>query len=190
MFRERHGKELPTQLQANIEAARGLQLQSQALAESIARDRDRKMMLERLYREAANDLPVVAAAPPPRGDQGESDATRSLSHQLATAYSTLANLEMRYTTDHPDVQRLKSRIADLEQRTAVETAAKDAPSPSAVVEPMDPLELQRRESQRQMLAEIESLDRQTAFKESEERRLRAEIADYQRHSRGGIRNRV
>jgi tyrosine-protein kinase Etk/Wzc len=31
-----------------------------------------------------------------------------------------------------------------------------------------------------MLAEIESLDRQVAFRESEERRLRAEIAEYQR----------
>src|SRR5690606_9078973 len=41
-FRERHGKELPSQLQSNLEAARGLQLQVQSLVESIARDRDRK----------------------------------------------------------------------------------------------------------------------------------------------------
>ena len=46
-FRQRHGKELPTQLQTNMEAARGLQTQAQALVESIARDRDRKLMLER-----------------------------------------------------------------------------------------------------------------------------------------------
>ena len=48
-----------------------------------------------------------------------------------------------------------------------------------MVETVDPAEATRRENLRQMLAEIESLDRQTTFKESEERRLRAEIADYQ-----------
>jgi uncharacterized protein involved in exopolysaccharide biosynthesis len=38
----------------------------------------------------------------------------------------------------------------------------------------------RRENLRQMRAEIESLDRQIAFKDAEERRLRGEIAEYQR----------
>ena len=66
-FRERHGKALPTQLQTNMEASRGLQIQVQSLVESIARDRDRKMMLERLYREASTDKPV--AAPVAAGSQ-------------------------------------------------------------------------------------------------------------------------
>jgi uncharacterized protein involved in exopolysaccharide biosynthesis len=38
----------------------------------------------------------------------------------------------------------------------------------------------RREELRQMRAEIESLDRQMAFKESEEKRIRNEIVEYQR----------
>ncbi len=40
-------------------------------------------------------------------------------------------------------------------------------------------EVRRREKVREMRAEIESLDRQIAFKEGEEKRMRAEIATYQ-----------
>lgn len=175
-FRQQHGNALPSQLQANMEAVRYLQLQIQSLVESVARDRDRKMMLERLYREAASDAPSVAANPPAAG--GEPAASMSLERQLTSARSSLAALQTKYTVDHPDVVRTRSLIAELENRVAAE--AKAPPSAqTARSEPLDPLEMQRRENLRQMLAEIESLDRQTAFKESEEKRLRGDISEYQ-----------
>jgi hypothetical protein len=65
LFRQQHGKELPTQLQSNMEAIRGKQMQAQALVESIARDRDRKLMLEALYREASSERPIISAQPTP-----------------------------------------------------------------------------------------------------------------------------
>ena len=51
-FRERHSGKLPTQLQSNMQAIQSTQLQRQALVESLARDRDRRLMLERLYNDA------------------------------------------------------------------------------------------------------------------------------------------
>lgn len=177
-FRELHGRELPTQLQSNMEAVRGLQLQAQSLTESIARDRDRKLMLERLYREASTDVPRSASVPPRTG-QAESTGSTSLQRQLATARASLATLETRYTAEHPDVRRARGQIADLERRVELEEK-EPAATQAAAAEPLDPIEVQRRENLRQMLAEIESLDRQTAFKESEERRIRSEIDDYQR----------
>ncbi len=42
-----------------------------------------------------------------------------------------------------------------------------------------PEEARRRDKLREMRAEIESLDRQIAFKEAEEKRMRAEIGSYQ-----------
>ena len=184
-FRERHGNELPTQAASNIEAARGLQLQVQSLVESIARDRDRKLMLERLYREAQADQPIVSAAPRTSpADTSTPAVNTTLQQQLRTEVATLASLETKYTADHPDVRRSKTRIADLERRIAAEVVPSTTPPATttpaiASVEPLAPLELQRRENLRQMFAEIESLDRQTTFKESEERRIRAEIAQYQ-----------
>ncbi len=63
-FRQQHGQELPTQTQANMQSLSSAQLQAQSLVESVARDRDRKQMLERLYREAAKEPPLAPAAVP------------------------------------------------------------------------------------------------------------------------------
>jgi hypothetical protein len=65
-FRQQHGKELPTQMSSNMQALSNAQMQAQSLVESIARDRDRKQMLERLYREAAAEpAPVATVAQNP-----------------------------------------------------------------------------------------------------------------------------
>jgi len=180
-FRQRHGKELPTQLQSNLEAGRSLQMQLQAMVESIARDRDRKLMLERLYRESMNDLPAVSSVnPQPSGDA--STGNLSLARQLVNARNALSALEARYKSDHPDVGRARGQIADLEQRIALEKSAAgtSTSAPAPTVEQLDPIEATRRENQRQMLVEIESLDRQTAFKLGEQKRLQTEISEYQR----------
>lgn len=182
-FRQRHGAELPTQLQANMQAVQNAQLQAQSLVESIARDRDRKQLLERLYRESAADASVAAAVQPAAtGAAGTTTGGGTVAQQLATARATLASLEARYRPEHPDVVRARRVVAELEPKAEAEAAATaravataDSASPTpAVVDPA------RREALRQMLAEIESLDRQTAFKEAEERRVREQIAEYQR----------
>jgi polysaccharide chain length determinant protein (PEP-CTERM system associated) len=185
-FRQRYGNELPTQMQMNLQAMQSTQLQVQANVEAIARDRDRKQMLERLYRETLNEPAPVIAAPvaPSTGSQPAVPVTGSAQQQLDAARASLATLELRYTADHPDIVRTRRLIAELEPKAAAEVAAAakaaaaaSTEAPGTTVLPSDPA---RRESLRQMLAEIESLDRQTAFKESEERRLRALILEYQR----------
>lgn len=179
-FRQRHGNELPTQLESNMQVIQSKQMQVQSLVESMARDRDRKLVLERLYREASMEPPTVIAAQG-QGATGATNQATTAREQLAAARAQLADLERRYTPDHPDVARARRQIAALEPKAAAEEAAARAArnDPDALSAPQtgDPA---RRESLRQMAAEIESLDRQTAFKENEERRLRTEIAEYQR----------
>ena len=175
-FRQAHGHSLPSQTQANLQALQSKQLQVQALIESIARDRDRKQMIERLYREAAAEPAAALAAAP--GGVGSGELVGSARQQLAAARARLASLEQRYTPDHPDIVRIKRQIADLEPQAAAEAKAteKQAANDTTLGQIADPA---RRERLRQMAVELESLDRQTAFKESEERRLRTEIAEYQ-----------
>ena len=98
--------------------------------------------------------------------------------QLAAARANLAALEQRYKPDHPDVARARRQVAELQQKAGEETrtaaaAGADTPPPARVV--VDATEQARRERIRGMAAEIESLDRQIAFKEAEERRVRGEI---------------
>lgn len=173
-FREQHGRELPTQMQSNMQAITSAQMQAQGLVESTARDRDRKLMLERLYREALNEpAPVTAGQPAQGGGAALPPAGASPQEQLAAARANLASLELRYKPDHPDVVRAKRLVAELEPKAA-EAAGGSTGGAALSGDPA------RRERLRQMSAEIESLERQIAFKESEEQRLRGEIAEYQR----------
>jgi len=185
-FRQQHGQELPTQITSNLQALTSAQTQVQAIVESAARDRDRKLMLERLYREAAAErvVPTTAASGTRQSGTGMTVTTGSLQSQLAEARASLASLELRYKADHPDVVRTQRLIAELEPKAAAEAkavaaAAQQSDVPGGALPAPDTNPAQR-ESLRQMRAEIESLDRQLAFKESEERRVRTEISEYQR----------
>lgn len=182
-FREQHGKELPTQMTSNMQALSNAQLQVQSMVESMARDRDRKQMLERLYREAAAEPPAPPGPAPAAGAAPQVAMSGSPIQQLAAARASLASLLVRYKADHPDVGRAQRLVAELEPKAAAEEQAAKAATPPAPTDgpvhlaAVDPA---RRESLRQMRAEIESLDRQVTFKEAEERRVRGEIAEYQR----------
>ena len=182
-FREQHGNELPTQMQSNLQVMQSTQLQIQALVESIARDRDRKLMLERLYNEAQSEPAIAPPTPPAQpGTQPEpgSGTAGTPEQQLTAARAALARLELRLKPEHPDIQRGRRLVRDLEAQVESSRAAAEASPTAAPVVPVTEAERQRRERLRGMRAEIESLDRQTQFKESEEGRLRALVAEYQR----------
>ena len=188
-FRQRNSGRLPTQTQANMQAIQNIQLALQALVESLARDRDRKLMLGRLYTDAALDTPASAPAPAPvpsspgaprAGDAAPTlPANATLGQRLEEARRYLAQLELRLSAKHPDVVHAKRLIADLEQQVATEILQHPVSPETGTDQPPSPEEVRRRDKLREMRAEIESLDRQMAFKEGEERRLRAEMGGYQ-----------
>ena len=177
-FREEHGSELPTQMQSNMQAIQTTQMQIQALVEAIARGRDRKLMLERLYNDAVNE-PAVPPTPPPQQAQGNATSLSGTpEQQLVVLRSTLAKMETRLQPGHPDIVTTKRLIADLEARVAETTPA---PGTTAQTAPaLTQQEQQRRDRLRSMKAEIDSLDRLTQWQESEEKRLRGLVAEYQR----------
>jgi polysaccharide chain length determinant protein (PEP-CTERM system associated) len=173
-FRERHGNELPTQMQSNLQVMQNTQMQIQALTEALARDRDRKLMLERLYNEAQAEPAVTPIQPPQAAPADAATSAGTPEQQLATLRATLSRLLLKLRPEHPDVVRVKRLIAELE--TQVQEAPAGEPAPPVLTYE----EQQRRERLRSMRAEIESLDRQTQFKDSEVLRLRGLVAEYQR----------
>lgn len=185
-FRQRHGKELPTQAASNMQALTTAQMRTQSLVESIARDRDRKLMAERLFREAAAEPVVAPTVVSPTPSASPIPVNASAQDQLVAARNALAALRMRYQADHPDVVRSERQIVELEAKAAAEQKARAsaAAETTAAAAPPQPVQAVgdpvRRERLRQMQAEIESLDRQIAFKESEEQRVRLETEEYQR----------
>jgi polysaccharide chain length determinant protein (PEP-CTERM system associated) len=184
-FREKNAGRLPTQLDSNIQAIRGTQMELQALVESHARDRDRKLMLERLYNDAQVEPPTAVPPAPPAAPAGPpADAVVpagvTAQQQFAAAKEQLTRLEFRLKPEHPDIVRTKRLIRDLEIRVSEEAtrAANSTAPPEPVV--LSQEQVTRRDRLREMRAEIESLQRQVEFKETEEQRVRKSIADYQR----------
>jgi len=183
VFRQKNFGRLPTQQDFNMQAIQRTQLEVQAVVESLARDRDRKLMLERLQNEAQAEMlvPVATTMSPAAAAQatGPNAPPLPLDQQLALAKQTLARLETRLTPQHPDILRTKRTIADLETALTKEKTALVEGGAPADAAGLSPDEAKKRERLRQMQADIESLDRQIKFKEGEEQRLRASMADYE-----------
>jgi polysaccharide chain length determinant protein (PEP-CTERM system associated) len=185
VFRELNSGSLPTQTQTNMQAIQNTQMALQAMVESLARDRDRKLMLERLFGDASADPPAAAAPAPSSpaasagGNPSGLPADASPLQRLEAARTALAQMESRLSRKHPDVIRARRQVEELERQVAADERTERL-SPLEVTDgPASAEEIRRRDRLREMRAEIESLDRQIAFKEGEERRLRGEIATYQ-----------
>jgi polysaccharide chain length determinant protein (PEP-CTERM system associated) len=174
-FRQRNAGRLPSQLDFNLQAISRAQLELQARVESIARDRDRKQILERLYEEAQrDDATVLQTQSGATGPDGQPAGTPE--QQLAAARANLDRLKLRLTSAHPDVARAERTIRDLEILVAAE-AAKQRASGAPVV--LTPAQAARRARLMEMRREIEALDREIRTKEAEAERLRTTAATYE-----------
>jgi polysaccharide chain length determinant protein (PEP-CTERM system associated) len=185
-FRERYSGRLPSQEASNMQAITTTQMQLQALVESTARDRDRRQMLERLLADARSEAESMrsAALMPAAGTSAVGEnalAGATATQQLEAARAALAQMELRLKPEHPDIKRMKRVISDLEKKAEQEALQQPVSENAAVAapRPLTKEEADKRTRVRDMMAEIESLDRQIQFKEAEDRRLRATIAGYQ-----------
>jgi protein tyrosine kinase modulator len=169
-FRRRYSGELPTQLEANLQVIRNTQAEIQALNESIDRDRDRRLTLEK----SAGD--AQAGAADPAASDGTTQATK-LAEQLETARGELRALEIRLKPEHPDVIAKKRAVADLERRAQAEASVDPSLSPPTKSATAD---LVRQARLRGYQAEITKLDREIGTKETEIARLKKVAGDYQK----------
>jgi len=172
-YRQRHNGELPTQVDANLAAMHDIQLQLQSLSESLNRDRDRRLVLERIIADAS--LPNAAQAQAARNQGAEEQASAGgAADQLAAAEEELQTLLLRLKPEHPDVIRLNRTIVGLRKRA-------DAEAANLPLGPdINPAEAMRRNRLNESKAEIANLDQQIAEKLAEEKRLHGAIGDYQK----------
>lgn len=183
-YRLRYAGELPTQAQSNLQALQSLQVQVQGLTDSVARDRDRRLMLERQLGElqrqnrAAGDTQDSSTNSATLAGLPEGSAQK----QLAAARLALQSLETRLTTEHPDVIRAKSMIADLEpkareeQRALAAAAVADVSAPGAVA-----VSTARSTAERavaDLRSELSTVTRDIGAKEAQLARVQQDIDGY------------
>jgi polysaccharide chain length determinant protein (PEP-CTERM system associated) len=176
-YRSQHSGELPTQLEANIQGQHNIEMQLQALLESVNRDRDRRLALERILADARASESVSA---PPRPATMSADGVLSgatAAEELAAARASLRALQLRLKSGHPDVVRMERTIADLQKKADAEALEHPVSTGPA---PLTAAEIAQRNRLADTRAEFEKLDRQIAQKQDDEKRLRGMLGEYQK----------
>ena len=165
VYRAQYSGQLPSQANSNLQQIQNLQMQVQGIVESLNRDGERRLLVER----ALADLMATEA------NGGGPEAELPVARQLAEGRKALQNMLLRLKPEHPDVIRLRRVIAGLEARAEAE--ALNAPlSPEAAPSPGMAAQSSRAKTLKQ---ELDNLDRQIANKRAEEQRLRTVAAGYQ-----------
>lgn len=161
-YRRAYAGQLPSQVDSNLQVLHSSETQLQSIAESMDRDRDRHLLLERQLADLEQQ-PDETPAP-------VSGAAQTPEQQLAKFKDTLATMQLRLKPDHPDIQRISRAIRDLEQKIAEDggTAPGD-PSPR---------DLSRHKRMDDVRAELQVLDRQIAKKQADQDRLRDDMKTY------------
>jgi succinoglycan biosynthesis transport protein ExoP len=126
-FKDRHLGELPGQLQSNLQILSGMQTQLQAEQDAFGRAKQQNAYLQSLISQYRS----VSHSPKTAGAAGST--TSSVDQELDRLKSQLADLQSRYTDQHPDVRKVKDQIVKTErmkQQLQAEQARTAAATPS------------------------------------------------------------
>ena len=173
-YRRRHKGELPQQLDSNVQGLHNTEMQMQVLADSLNRDRDRQLALERSLKDVnLTELIDAGAAARARGaapDLSKSAATE----RLERSESALKDMQSILTAQHPDIVALKQTIAELRTRVEAESALQAGSADRDAVQQL------RQSHLEELRTELSMVTQQIAQKMAEGERLRAILLNYQR----------
>ncbi len=157
-FKKQHIGQLPGQEQVNLSLAMGYTTQLDAATQALARAQQDKAYLESLL---SQQLAIR------QGGASTGTATpEALDRQLTSLQGELVSLQARYTDDHPDVIKVKSDIAQTQQRLAEVSAA---PKTESTIVLQDPPDI------RQLRAQIHQADVTIRTKTKEQDHLRGAL---------------
>jgi polysaccharide chain length determinant protein (PEP-CTERM system associated) len=197
-YRQTHAGELPTQIGATLQVLQTAAFQFQSGEEALARERDRRLELERTLAELTEgDAHARASAKTTEGSQAGTSpvppvtdvtsdtpappAARDLGGKLAQLRQyqlQLAALELRLKPDHPDVISLKRRISDLEKSTGVASSS-SSPDATSAEELPDSATIVRNARITQVRAQLINADREIARRTADQEKLKLQIVTLQ-----------
>lgn len=174
-FKSKYLGQLPEQVQSNMQILSGLEGRLQSAEEALDHARQQQIYLNSLadqYRSmsASVGMGKNAALPP------------ALDQELAKEKAELADLEARYTDQHPDVVRLKEQIAETEKlkdKIESQTAAAASANPDALPKPSSLAELQAMSPMLQIQSQIKSNKIEIQNRDAEIKSLTAQIGGYE-----------
>lgn len=171
-YRQRHSGELPQQFETNLQQLRNAQAQVQTVTDSINRQLERRILLERQLAELEASPGAAPAMPDVADNASESGGT---AQQLAAAQAALAAQEGRLRPGHPDLEAIRRRVEDLQARLQREAAAA-----GNTELPTSPAEAARLKRMAQVRNDLQEVDRQVARARQDEARFAAAAQEAER----------
>lgn len=173
-YQRTHDGELPSQMSSNLQAMHNAEMALQSLSQSLNRDRERRIALERTVAQVINTPDQKPAPEKPKG------TSITMEDELETAKQALLALELKLRPEHPDVKKQRRVVDELQKRVdtlqlagELSAAPKDAATAEAAMDP------EKRKRLMELRNDIDSVDREIAGKAAEEARLQGMITMYQ-----------
>lgn len=174
-YRHRHNGELPDQLEANVRGLHNTELQIQVLSDSLNRDRERQLMLERALKDARLTELIES-----RGRKASDDVSKlTTSGQLEKAEAMLKDMKSTLRDQHPDVVAVRQKIAELRLQATDEDARRTESGGAGAAEAL------RDGRREELLSELSALEKRIVQKTVEGERLRGVLANYLRRIEAG-----
>src|ERR1700730_12196519 len=139
-FKAKHFGNLPSQVETNVQILSGLQAQLQNTQRALDAANQQKLYLESLQKEYQTVQESL-------GNGNSAGASpNSLNKDLLDLRRQLREAQLRYTEDHPDVVKLKEKVAKMEklkQEIDAQAATEKPEKGAADVDPASAVEVQR-----------------------------------------------
>jgi succinoglycan biosynthesis transport protein ExoP len=165
-----HVGELPEQLQSNLQILNGAQGQLQATIDA----RDKALQQQAMLNSLATQYDAMGVT------ESTAAMPQASAQQIAFLKAQLAELESKYTPDHPDVKKLKDTIAKTEamQKDTAETEPGDA-SKDGEKASTSPAQLQAMTPVMQIQSQLKANKLEIQSREALIAKLEAKVNQYQ-----------
>lgn len=184
-FKEGSMGQLPEQMQNNYQILAQLQQQLDSVKLALQKTEDRKVLLR-------GQLSTLETLPPAGGLFGalapltDARGRSSQRDSLSDLKQDLDALRSRYSDKHPDVLKLKARIAaqeELEKTRSSEPATQETATHPGMTDTQRLILSQKKD----FAVQMELIEKEIASYKSEEKKINAEIASYRRRIEDGPR---
>lgn len=172
-FRAQNMGRLPDQMQANMQALNGLQVELTSVNAAMSRVTQDKLLMENQVKILKDQLKSIQdSAAQSEVTTAKNDKLADLDRQIASLEANLTVLRQRYKETYPDVQTAEKLLADARQNRA-EILKEQAAAPAPVRKITNPQTL--REAQT-VTASIERVQAQMAAKDLEMQQYQKDLA--------------
>jgi polysaccharide chain length determinant protein (PEP-CTERM system associated) len=134
-FKRQYLGSLPEEAQANLSLLMGMNSQLEANTQALSRAQQDKVFNESLFNQQQANLEVVQKQP---GHDPE-----TLEQQLNALQDQLTVLQAHYTTEHPDVIKIKNSIEEVKKRMAEEPKTDPSGNANAQAPRSEPPQMQQ-----------------------------------------------